>query len=291
MGGRAGAKGADRISVYAILADIDQVRSPFHTILNYELALGIPAGWINYSLSKTAPNGFWHRLERGEIPLDQAFFQGFTQDLRDAARWEVFYRQQRSKRPEMPEAAPRLPEIDGEFLFNEMMTESSHLDPWMFPALQNLRSSGKYILAALSNTVAFPKGHKLFLGKASTDPLRSLFDVFVSSAHIGLRKPDPKVYRYALRQLDSFARSNASSATAHGLAWEEGILPHDVLFLDDIGENLREARKQGFGTIKVPLGRSYEAVEQLERVTGLNLAGDHLKRADESHKGGSKARI
>jgi hypothetical protein len=30
-------------------------------------------------------------------------------------------------------------------------------------------------------------------------------------------------------------------------------------------------------TIKVPLGRSYEAVEELERITGLQLQGTHPK--------------
>jgi len=63
------------------------------------------------------------------------------------------------------------------------------------------------------------------------------------------------------------------------------------VFLDDIGENLKEARKQGFGTIKVPLGKAYEAVEELEKVTGLQLEGDHPKIPIKPKLRGSKAKI
>ena len=51
----------------------------------------------------------------------------------------------------------------------------------------------------------------------------------------------------------------------------------EIVFLDDIGENLKAAKNAGFGTIKVPLGRAYEAVDELEKITGLKLAGDHPK--------------
>ena len=49
----------------------------------------------------------------------------------------------------------------------------------------------------------------------------------------------------------------------------------EIVFLDDIGENLKAARKVGFGTIKVGLGRAFEAVDKLEELTGLKLAGTH----------------
>lgn len=147
----------------------------------------------------------------------------------------------------------------------------------MFPALEKLRSSGKYILAALSNTVIFPAGHKLHKENFYDEPVRRVFDVFISSAHVGVRKPDPKMYQLALDRLNSFVRENASDPKHRGKGWEAGISPKDIVFLDDIGENLKEARKQGFNTIKVPLGRTYEAVEELEKITGLSLEGPHPK--------------
>ncbi len=83
------------------------------------------------------------------------------------------------------------------------------------------------------------------------------------------------MYQFALDELDKFARSNANSARGKSLGWEGGVQPEDVMFLDDIGENLKGARVLGFQTIKVPLGKAFEAVDQLEAITGLRLAGNH----------------
>ncbi|RWA15011.1 hypothetical protein EKO27_g50 [Xylaria grammica] len=251
------------------------VVSPFQSILDYELSLGIPPGWINYSISKTAPNGFWHRLERGEILMDNAFFSGFNEDLHNAERWAAFYRIQAAKNPSIPQEVPPVPKMDGRWLFNDMMAVSTAPDPWMYPALRRLKTSGRFILAAMSNTVIFPSGHPLYREDFYADPIKSLFDVFVSSAHVGLRKPDARMYEHTLREVDKFARANASSAMGQLLGWADGVRPGEVVFLDDIGENLKGGRKIGFRTIKVSLGKTFEAVDELEAITGLQLAGDH----------------
>ena len=161
----------------------------------------------------------------------------------------------------------------------------------MYPALKNLKASGKYIIAALSNTVNFPPGHALHRPDFFSDPMRSLFDVFVSSAHVGMRKPDRKMYQYTLNELDKFARSNANSPRGQSLRWGEGIRPEDVVFLDDIGENLKAAKALGIQTLKVTLGKSFEAVDQLEAVTGLRLAGDHPRIPIQPKVKNSKAKI
>lgn len=267
------------------------VVSPFQSILDYELSLGIPPGWVNYSISKTAPDGFWHRLETGKIPMDAEFFAGFNRDLHDPVRWEAFYKVQRAKNPSLPSRVPPVPKIDGEWLFFDMMSSSRAPDPWMFPALQKLKASGKYIVAALSNTVIFPPDHEYSQKDFLDDPVRSLFDVFVSSAHAGLRKPDPKIYQYALEQVDRFARSNGKMERGRAGNWVEGIKAEDIIFLDDVGENLKAAKNAGFRTIKVPLGRAYEAVEQLEVITGFELAGDHPKIAVKPKLNDTRAKI
>lgn len=171
-----------------------------------------------------------------------------------------------------------MPRLDGEWLFHDMMLAARSPDPWMFPALKALKASGRYVVAALSNTVIFPPGHALWQGDDPLDdPVRGLFDVFVSSAHVGLRKPDPRIYRLALDKVDEFARANADTERGRALGWSRGIEAGEVVFLDDIGENLKAAKAAGFRTIKVPLGRAYEAVEALEEITGLALAGNHPK--------------
>ncbi|CAK7272541.1 hypothetical protein SEPCBS119000_005178 [Sporothrix epigloea] len=279
---------ADAKQPKVILFDIGGVcvASPFQTILDYELSLGIPPGWINFSISQTAPNGFWHRLERGHIPLDAAFLAGFTRDLNDEARWQAFYQaayqKRKGKADELPLAAPPKPNVDGELLFNRMMRAADVPDPWMLPALQTLSSSGRYILAALSNTVIFPPGHELHSDNFFAHPVRRLFDVFISSAHVGLRKPEPAIYQMALRETNAYAQKMASTTRGMANGWKHGVTASDILFLDDIGENLKFAKEQGFRTLKVELGRSYEAVDRLEEITGLKLHGSYPRPHDKA---------
>lgn len=223
--------------------------------------------------------------------MDKVFFDGFNEDLHDKTRWTAFYKREQGKDSSLPRDVPPVPNVNGEELFNEMMTASNFPDPWMYPALKNLQASGKYILAALSNTVIFPPGHKLHVTDFFDDPVRRLFDVFISSAHVGIRKPDPTMYKFAVEQLNKYARDNANIPRNQGLGWEDGVKPQDILFLDDIGENLKEARGQGFETIKVPLGKAYEAVEELQKVTGLKLEGNHPKIPVKPKLRGSKSKI
>lgn len=237
--------------------------------------MGIPPGWINYSISKTAPNGFWHRLERGQIPMDDAYFAGFNEDLHDPVRWQAFYKAQQAKDSKLPKDVPPLPKVDGRWVFTDMMTISKAPDPWMWPALQNLKASGEFMLAAVSNTVIFPPENDLHEENFFEQPVRKIFDVFVSSAHVGLRKPDPKIYELTFDEINKFAKANAGTRRGKAKNWANGIKPDEILFLDDIGENLKGGKKAGFSTLKVKLGRTYEAVDELETVTGLKLAGDH----------------
>jgi FMN phosphatase YigB (HAD superfamily) len=227
--------------------------------------------------------------------MDADFFTGFNRDLHDPARWKAFYEaQQRARNPSsalLPKQTPPVPQIDGERLFYDMMAAARHPDPWMYPALKALKASGRYIVAALSNTVIFPPDHEYSQKDFLDDPVRSLFDVFVSSAHVGLRKPDPKIYRLALEKVNEFARANAGTDRGKALGWAQGIAAGDVVFLDDIGENLKAARAAGFQTIRVPLGRAYEAVEALEKITGFALAGDHPKVPIKPNYRGAKAKI
>lgn len=170
---------------------------------------------------------------------------------------------------------PPVPNIDAKALFWEMMRTSRRPDPWMYPALKKLRKD--FVLGALSNTVAFPTGilddRGVLYTKGLThtpapnphandsEDIRDCFDVFISSAHVGLRKPDPKAYELAVKELDRVARERGG----------QGVKAEEVLFLDDIGVNLKWAKKSGLRTIKVDLGRTREAVRELELETRVKL--------------------
>ncbi|KAH7038560.1 putative epoxide hydrolase [Macrophomina phaseolina] len=264
----------------ALLFDIGGVCvvSPLQAILDYERANGIPVGWVNVAISAGAPSGAWQRIERGEIALDDAFFEEFARDLANPRIWPAYWaRANGGGEEEKATAPPPPPRIDAKALFWEMMRVSRTPDPWMWPALGRLREvadkEGWLLLGALSNTVVFPEGVRdeggrafesglnLGEGRAAAD-VRGMFDVFVSSAHVGLRKPDRRIYEMALRLLDEEARARG---------WEEGVGPGDVLFLDDIGQNLKAAKELGMKTLKVDLGKSWKAVKGLEEILKLKL--------------------
>ncbi|KAK5135877.1 hypothetical protein LTR08_004526 [Meristemomyces frigidus] len=262
------------------------VVSPFQAILDYEQSKGIPPNWINHSISASSPHGAWQRLERGEILLDAAFFREFKHDLSNETRWRTYYAKHlaATKTQALSDAAeesayqaPGVPDIDAEWLYWEMMRVARAPDPHMYPALKRLRaaadtSRGQLILAALSNTSIFPPGHPYYDestpdGKRHTE-LRGLFDVFISSAHVGMRKPDEDIYRYAVVRVHEFVKTKYGG---------QGVRAEDITFLDDIGTNLRTAKRLGMKTIKVQLGRAEKAVVELEKITGLQLQDSKSK--------------
>ncbi|BDD59808.1 hypothetical protein MAP00_004995 [Monascus purpureus] len=246
------------------------VLSPFQAILDYEIAHNIPPGWVNFSISRTAPNGSWHKLERGEIKMDADFFAAFKKDLQNQVLWEKFqeYLQRKQKKTNasnhVSTPVPPMPEVDAERLFWEMMRISRTPDPYIFPALKRLKESGKFIIGALSNTVIFPDGHEY---NTDDNGVKSQFDIFISSAHTGLRKPDRRVYELALKEMDVVAKKRGI----------ERLAASDVVFLDDIGENLKGAKNFGMRTLKVNLGKTQKAVKELEAITGLHLLEDQEK--------------
>ena len=103
---------------------------------------------------------------------------------------------------------------------------------------------------------------------ADSDP-RSHFDVFLASAEVGLRKPDPKIYALAIQKLDEYSKQNGGN----------GVKAEDVVFLDDIGENLKTPREMGIHTIKVQLGKTWRAVKELEHVIGESLMDEKTRRS------------
>lgn len=247
----------------ALLFDIGGVcvASPMRAILLHETALSIPPGWVNYSISRSAPTGAWHQLERGEIPLDASFFAAFNADLARPELWAAHW----AKSGKGP--APSMPSIDGEKLFWEMMEMSRTPDRYMFAALKRLRDSGRFVLGALSNTVKFPDGHRYNDPVDKEHDVKGVFDVFVSSAHHGVRKPDREAYELAMQWLRVEMQKQKRGTLEVG----------EVVFLDDIGENCKAARKFGLGTIKVQMGNTKEAVIELERITGMKLLDDEAR--------------
>ena len=174
---------------------------------------------------------------------------------------------------------PRIPSIDGESLFWSMMSVSREPDPYVFPALQQLsKQQPRPIIGALSNTVIYPTDHPWSKqmsgnkGSASSsfffDP-HSFFDVYVASAEVGMRKPSPDIYKLAIKRLDDFDRQKGGS----------GVNAEEIVFLDDIGENLKTAKEMGMKTIRVQLGKTWRAVKELEGILGVELMDEKTRRS------------
>ena len=84
-----------------------------------------------------------------------------------------------------------------------------------------------------------------------------------------MRKPQKEIYELAVRRLNEFDRQNGG----------QGVKAEDVLFLDDIGENLKMAKSVGMRTIRVQLGKTWRAVKELEKEAGVELMDEKTRRS------------
>jgi putative hydrolase of the HAD superfamily len=205
------------VSYEAVIFDLGGVvlGSPLHAIARYERDHGIPTGFINLVVVESGSSGAWSRLERGELELE-SFYAAFEGDCQAAG------------------------EAISARLLMERIAEISQPRPRMLAAVGAIRSRGLKA-AALTNNWG---------GEGdSTRPLEPLFDAFIESSALGLRKPDPRIYRHACSVIE--------------------VEPARTVFLDDIGRNLKTARELGMTTIKVDEPEA--ALAELERVLGFVL--------------------
>jgi putative hydrolase of the HAD superfamily len=122
---------------------------------------------------------------------------------------------------------------------------AGELRPEMFRAVRRCREAG--LLTALLTNNVVPMGGDWMA--AISDPLEELFDVVVESSKTGVRKPEPAAYELVLSEL--------------------AVAADEVVFLDDLGINLKPARALGMATIKVTDPAS--ALTELEMCLGLSL--------------------
>ena len=130
----------------------------------------------------------------------------------------------------------------------QRMSEASGPRPAMLIAIARLRAAG-FKVGALTNNWVDADGADRNDG---TRALRDRFDVFSESRVEGLRKPDPAIYRLACERL--------------------GASPAEMIFLDDIGGNLKPARAMGMATIKVDAPE--RALSELSELVGMGLSSN-----------------
>jgi putative hydrolase of the HAD superfamily len=194
--------------------------SPLHAIARYEAARGLPPNAINRVVAAAGETGAWARLERGELTA-ATFCAPFEADCRAHGV-----------------------EISGRDIM-AAIAEAGGPRPAMVEAIRRIRARGLRVGALTNNWRREGPEDDVIPHR-----LREHFDVFIESRVVGLRKPDPRIYTLACREL--------------------GVEPARTAFLDDIGRNLKTARELGMTTIKVD--EPGQALRELSRLLGFPLA-------------------
>ena len=132
-------------------------------------------------------------------------------------------------------------EIDGREV---MACLSGEIRPQMVEAIR--RCKAKLTTGLITNNVALTDEGP---GWHSTVAIDDLFDVVIESSKVGYRKPDARIYELACEQMR--------------------VEPADVVFLDDLGVNLKPAAAMGMTTIKVVDPDA--ALRELEATVGFEL--------------------
>ena len=132
--------------------------------------------------------------------------------------------------------------VDGHEVLGLLQGE---LRPTMVEAVR--RCGERLITGLLTNNFIAADGRGM--QDAHVGPVIELFDAVIESSRVGVRKPDPLFYEIACDSL--------------------GIAPHEAVFLDDLGVNLKPARAMGMATIKVV--DPTVALAELEALVGFPL--------------------
>lgn len=209
----------------AILWDFGGVilSSPFEAFNRYEAEAGLPKDFIRSLNARNGDTNAWARMERSEVSLEGfvALFEG--------------------------EALQHGHKVDG---WRILQSLSGDIRPQMVEALR--RCSRAFRVACITNNMKHGEGPGMSRSadkaKAVAE-IMTLFEHVVESSKLGMRKPDPRIYRHACDLL--------------------GVRPEDCVYLDDLGINLKPARALGMRTIKV--GDPDTAIDELQAMVGIPL--------------------
>jgi putative hydrolase of the HAD superfamily len=194
--------------------------SPFEAFARFERERGLPADIIRRTNASNHWENAWAKFERAEIDIE-TFDHLFAAESRALGA-----------------------EVRGRDIVALL---SGDLRPEMVEALKRVKSrfkTGCITNNLPANAIGSAAGRSLYIAE-----IMALFDHVIESAKIGLRKPDPRIYRMMVEAL--------------------GVAPGNCVYLDDLGVNLKPARDMGMTTIKVL--NAPQALAELEAATGMSL--------------------
>ncbi|XP_077724878.1 bifunctional epoxide hydrolase 2 [Canis aureus] len=195
-----------------------------------EAELALPRGFLNEASQTGGPDGSSAHLMRGEITFSQ---------------WV----------PLMEEGCRKCAEVSGiclpeNFSISQIFGRAAAARKINHPMLQAalaLRKKG-YTTCILTNNWLDDSSQRGSLAQLVCQ-LSPHFNFVIESCRISMAKPDPQIYKFVLDTLKAS--------------------PSEVVFLDDIGANLKPARDLGMATILVR--DTDPALTELQKVTGVQL--------------------
>lgn len=159
----------------------------------------------------------WHRIERGELSMLDA-------------RLEIL---------ELVKRAGL--DVDPFVLLAKTLLPNKSGNPVVLDAVAHLHRVGVKVGLVTNNAIEIRERWRSLL------PLDELFDDVIDSSEVGIRKPDPAIYRLALERLG-------------------GIPAEAAIFLDDLQQNLDAAESVGMRGILVEPDAA-PAMNELKRLT------------------------
>ena len=209
----------------AVLWDFGGVitSSPFEAFNQFEADNNLPSDIIR-SINATNPdNNAWAQLESSIISVDE-FDELFAS-----------------------EALEKGHVIRGKQVLALL---SGDIRPEMVKALRVIKETCS--IGCITNNVNTGAGPGMAKSESKAEAIAdimSLFEIVIESSKVGMRKPDPRIYELACKEM--------------------GIDPSEAIYLDDLGINLKPARALGMSTIKVL--SAGQAIDELEQQLGLSL--------------------
>ena len=126
--------------------------------------------------------------------------------------------------------------------FRDVYFEALHPNEPMLDLMRDLGARG-YRMAILTNNVR--EWEELWRAKL---PVDEIFELIVDSAWVGMRKPEPEIYRLTLERLG-------------------GVAPERALFVDDNELNVEAARE--LGMLAVHFRSTDQAIEEIRKLLGI----------------------
>ncbi len=196
--------------------------SPFVAMASYAAEIGVEAEVVSQALfgpMHDTEDHPWHRVERGQAPLTEAVAHAKAELSKHGVEFSL------------------------RDMFSKMADIANGSRPTVRARVEAHAAAGLRQGIITNNLAEFRDAWRASL------PIDELFEDVVDSHEVGLRKPDPAIYRLATERM--------------------GVELTKSIFLDDLAANVDAAAELGMTAIQVGDDPA-EALDQLAAVTGIS---------------------